>query len=103
MHTVELKCTVPVGHPSDAFFSNAKKVRCVVNNGLCVLEYIYIFTFIYRDHFSREGSCQIVNNWSDVIISEGQKVIQYTIVLKFDDQMVANSVKQKLGHFRKPL
>lgn len=77
MHTVELKCTVPVGHPSDTFFSNAKKVR---------------------DHFSREGSCQIVNNWSDVIISEGQKVIQYTIVLKFDDQMVANSVKQKYNN-----
>lgn len=48
-----------------------------------------------RDHFYRDGSCQIVNNWSDTIISEGQKVIQYTIVLKFDDQMVANSVKQK--------
>lgn len=50
---------------------------------------------IHRDHFLRDGSCQIVNNWSDAIVSEGQKVIQYTIVLKFDDQMVANSVKQK--------
>ena len=30
-----------------------------------------------------------------MVISEGQRVIQYTIVLKFDDQMVANSVKQK--------
>ena len=30
MHTVELKCTVPVGHPSDSFFNNPKKVRCVV-------------------------------------------------------------------------
>ena len=51
--------------------------------------------YIRRDHFLRDGSCQIVNNWSDTVMSEGQKVIQYTIVLKFDDQMVANSVKQK--------
>ena len=50
---------------------------------------------IHRDHFLRDGSCQIVNNWNDTIVSEGQMVVQYTIVLKFDDQMVANSVKQK--------
>ena len=56
---------------------------------------ICFYLYIYRDHFSHEGSCQIVNSWSDMIISEGQRVIQYTIVLKFDDQMVANSVKQK--------
>lgn len=30
-----------------------------------------------------------------MIMAEGQRVIQYTIVLKFEDQMVANSVKQK--------
>ena len=43
---MELKCTVPVGHPSDTFFSNAKKVRCVVNNGLCVPEYISLHSYI---------------------------------------------------------
>ena len=59
---------------------------------MVVIQHVY---WIYRDHFLRDGSCQIVNNWSDTMVSEGQKVIQYTIVLKFDDQMVANSVKQK--------
>lgn len=29
-------------------------------------------------------------------MTDGQKVVRYTVVLKFDDQMVANSVKQKL-------
>ena len=60
-----------------------------------VLNYII---FSCRDYFARDGACTIVNNWNETIMTDGQKVVRYTIVLKFDDQMVANSVKQKLVH-----
>ncbi|XP_065909433.1 serine/arginine-rich splicing factor 4-like isoform X2 [Dysidea avara] len=77
MHTVELKCTVPVGAANEAFFNNAKNVR---------------------DFFARDGSCTIINNWNETVMTDGQKVVRYTVVLKFDDQMVANSVKQKYNN-----
>ena len=52
--------------------------------------------FSCREYFARDGTCTIVNNWNETIMTDGQKVVRYTVVLKFDDQMVANSVKQKL-------
>ena len=53
----------------------------------------------FRDFFARDGTCSIVNNWNETITTDGQKVVRYTVVLKFEDQMVANSVKQKLVHW----
>ena len=55
--------------------------------------------FSSRDFFARDGSCTIINNWNETVMTDGQKVVRYTVVLKFDDQMVANSVKQKLVQF----
>jgi len=60
---------------------------------------IELYYVSFRDFFAHDGTCSIVNNWNETIMTDGQKVVRYTVVLKFDDQMVANSVKQKLVHF----